>query len=388
MTDPGHRSQWQTTVAWRELLDGIGELEQEFLNGPRGVGADEQAVAEGYRFLATATGIAFDHYLFPERTNPTFVDINTPTRRDRAWGGDNTDAYYCFAPIDPDRCYRLWGSRGDSVYYSVTVYNEPTPGAWSDRIVAIVRDTDIVLDADGNFEFVIGPTRPSGYLGMFVAAGGDASVVFTRDYQLDPVTGRRATWNIEPLEPPDPISHTDIDTAERLRTALRWMRVMFAIVPMGVGVRADDPTTLGHNSPQLANEFAEPYQVPDANFGWSARDACYGFGSFIIEPDEALVVTHTPPTCRFWNLTVWNQFMAGHSILDERTSINHAMAQPNSDGTVTIVIATTLLDHPNAVSTVNHRAGVAAFRWFLPDAIPARPTVALVKIADAPTTLT
>lgn len=59
-----------------------------------------------------------------------------------------------------------------------------------------------------------------------------------------------------------------------------------------------------------ANEFAEPYQVPDANFGWSARDACYSYGSFVLDDDEALVVTHRPPRCRFWNLVVWNQFIA------------------------------------------------------------------------------
>ena len=50
--------------------------------------------------------------------------------------------------------------------------------------------------------------------------------------------------------------------------------------------------------------------MPDANFGWSARDACYAYGSFDLADDEALVITHRPPNCRFWNLVVWNQFMA------------------------------------------------------------------------------
>ena len=72
----------------------------------------------------------------------------------------------------------------------------------------------------------------------------------------------------------------------------------------------EDAHTLGHEISQAANEFADPYQVPDANFGWSARDACCAYGSFVLEGDEALVITHRPPPCRFWNLVVWNQFMA------------------------------------------------------------------------------
>jgi hypothetical protein len=160
---------------------------------------------------------------------------------------------------------------------------------------------------------------------------------------------------------------------------------MFAILPLAVAPRADDETTLGHNSPQVANDFAEPYQVPDVSYGWSARDACYSFGSFRLEPDEALVVTHRPPACRFWNLTVWNPYMAGVPAPDARTSVNHGTAAPNADGTVTVVIARDQLDHPNAISTAALADGALAFRWFLPDAVPARPTVALVKTTEAPT---
>ena len=115
---------------------------------------------------------------------------------------------------------------------------------------------------------------------------------------------------------------------------------MFAIVPLTVGVRSDDDRLeLGHEIAHVANTFAEPYQVPDFNFGWSATDACYSFGSYDLAPDEALVVTHRPPTCRFWNLIVWNQFMAGAQRRRRATSVNHGTAVPNADGTVTVVIA-------------------------------------------------
>jgi hypothetical protein len=373
---------WDTTRAWRELLAGLGELDRQFLEGPRAV-TDEQAVAEGYRMLTVGLGVALDVYLYADASRPVFVDVNTPFRRDRAWGGDNTDAYYSLAPLDPGRRYRVGGQRGDSAYFSLTVYNEPAPGQWSNRIVGIVNDTDLDIDGEGRFSFLMGPSRPPGHTGPFIELGEDTHVAFTRDYQLDPAVGRRVTWEIEALDPPDPLGRTDAVTAAGLRAALEWVQTLFMTVPLSVAPR-QAVESLGHNSPQLANEFADPYQVPDANFGWSARDACYAFASYRIRPDEALVVTHRPPDCRFWNLVVWNPFLATEVLTDGRTSINIGAAVPNADGTVTAVIARDELVHPNAVSTAGHAQGALAFRWFLADTVPDRPTIEVVKATDAP----
>ena len=154
-------SEHESTAAWRELLDTLSGLDRSFLDGERAV-ADDRQIADGYRMLATTLGVAFDTYLFGEPSRPMFVEVNTPFRRDRRWGGDNTDAYYYICPVDPGRRYRISGNRGDSVYFSLTAYNEPSPGAWSDRIVAIVRDDDLDIDAAGNFAFELGPTPGRG----------------------------------------------------------------------------------------------------------------------------------------------------------------------------------------------------------------------------------
>ncbi|WP_183094628.1 DUF1214 domain-containing protein [Nocardioides stalactiti] len=360
--------------AFRELLDTLRDLDKSFTEGDRAV-TDDRTLADGYRQVLTTLGVALDTYLFAEPSRPQFVDTNTPFRRDRRWGGDNTDCYYALCTIDPSRRYRISGNRGDSVYFSVTAYNEPSPGAWSDKVVALVRDSDLEYDADGRFTFDLGPL-PEGV------------VLLTRDYQADPLTGRRIVWEIESLDEPDPVAHGSVETAAALRSSAAWLRTMFAIIPLTVGVRSDDGHTIGHEITQVANDCGEPYQVADANFGWSARDAAYSFGSFVLEDDEALVITHRPPACRFWNFVVWNQFMATHPATDDRCSVNGTQAVPNSDGTVTVVLAKRRLDHPNAVSTVDYPRGNVAFRWFLPDAVPVKPEVRLVKVADAPTATT
>jgi hypothetical protein len=72
-------------------------------------------------------------------------------------------------------------------------------------------------------------------------------------------------------------------------------------------------------------------------------------------------------------------------LTDARTSINNGAAVPNADGTVTAVIARHDLAHPNSVSTAGHAQGALAFRWFLADTVPDRPTIEVVNAVDAPT---
>jgi len=377
------------TTAWHELLDGLRTIDAGFLDGPRAVGGPRGA-ADGYRMALTALGVALDTYLFADPSRPLFVDVASPVGRDRRWGGDNTDSWYSFTPIDPGRTYRIRGQRGDSTYFCLTIYNEPGPGEWSNRIVANVNDTDLDVDADGRFSFVMGPSAPVGHEGLFVPLDDDAAIAFTRDYQVDPRHGRRVTWEIEALDPPDlleppePTGRSDEATAVALRATLRWIRTLFDVVPIELAPK-DLHATRGHNTPVVVNEFAEPYQVVGASYGWSALDAVYGLATFAIEPGQAMVVTHRPPECRFWNLVVWNAFMATESLLDDRTSINLGAAVPNADGTVTIVISHDRLAHPNAVSTAGRDDGALAFRWFLTDSVPARPTVEVVDADGAPT---
>jgi hypothetical protein len=362
----------ESTVAWNELLDTLRDLPSAFLEGDRAV-QDDRHLADGYRQLATTLGVAFDTYLFPEPSRPFFVELNNPFRRDRRWGGDNTDAFYRLAVVSPDRRYRISGNRGDAIYFAITGYNEPSPGAWSDRVVLHLHDSDMDVDADGSFSFEIGPVP-------------DLAAIVTRDYQLDAESGRPVEWRIEALEPPDPIRHGDAETAAGLRASAAWLRTMFMIIPLTIGARAEEQQTEGHEIANAANTMGPPYQIPDNNFGWSARDACYSFGSYDLAEDEALVITHRPPDVRFWSFCVWNQYMANHSAGDGKTSVNIASAVPNSDGSFTVVISHGPSAHPNALSTMGYPRGNLAFRWFLPDHVPEPPTVELMKLADAPTT--
>lgn len=362
-----------STRAWRDLMQTLAGLDEAFLTGDRAV-ADDRNLADGYRQLATLLGLAFDTYLFCDPSRPQFVTINTPFNRNRRWGGDNTDAYYSICAVDPERRYRVSGSGGNPAYFSLTAYNEPTPGSWSDQIVAHVNDDDLDIAADGSFSLEWGPLP-------------GAAILMTRDYLADPITDRPVTWQIECLDDAPPVRHGDAETAERIRAVGSWLQTMFAIIPLAVGrTHEDERLSLGHEVADRANTLGTPYQIKDVNFGWSARDACYSIGSFDLAEDEALVITHRPPDCRFWNLVVWNQMMATHPITDARSSVNGFSAAPNADGSVTVVVARAQLAHPNAVTTSDYPRGNLAFRWFVAEETPEVPQVEVVKVSAVPVT--
>ena len=209
----------------------------------------------------------------------------------------------------------------------MTAYNEPSPGAWSDKIVAIVRDDDLDIDADGNFSFDFGPTP-------------DAAVLMTRDYQADPQTGRPVNWHIEALDEPDPFRHGDAETATALRSSAAWLRTMFAILPLAVGVRSrgraharprnfrrpqtNSPIRTRCRTPTSAGRRATPAMPTAVSCSRTTRRSSSRTGR---------------PSCRFWNLVVWNQFMATPGVADARSSINGHSAVPNADGSVTVVIS-------------------------------------------------
>lgn len=361
----------ESAEAWRELLAAFADFDLNFRTGDKAV-RGETAVAEGYQNLATILGVALDMNLFADPVAPRFIDNLTPFRPDRRWGGDNTDCYYSYAVVDPHRTYRVSGTPNDSAMYSVTVYNEPEPGAWPNKTVGLLYDTDMPLGSDGRFGCVLGPARPDGYDGPFIELTPDARGVLTRDYHRFPAQERRVDWEIEVLDhagrPVRP-AKTDADIARSLRAALRFARDVYALTPLILAGQ---------------NFLAPPYRAGDATHGYSMQDACYCLGGFNLEPGQALVITVRHPRSRFWNFTLWNQYMAALDIEYGRGGLNIGTAVPNSDGTVTIVVAREQLEHPNALSTKGHPEGLMSFRWFHADELPEHPVLEVVPVAEVP----
>lgn len=347
----------ELSAAFHDLLDELRAVEAKVLEAQ----LPEQDTLDGYRLAFSLLRVALDAYVWGDRDNPTLVDIIGPYLK---WGGDNSDAYYQLAPLDPARTYRVTGNRGDAVYLSMTVYGGPGGGQYSNRIVGTMNDRTLTFDDDGNFEFFLSPEPQQG---LTLTLDEDAEFALTRDYLANPQTDRRPVWRIEAVEPPNRRHDSAEDLTRRLTAAKVWLREQVSFLPTKI---------------EPPNEILEPFPVPQHAYGWSAADAAYAMGAYELQPGQALVVTGTSPECVFWNLCLWNPFLHTYDYTYERVTINGAHVTYEPDGSWEIVVSDEDPGHPNWVSTAGRAKGLIWLRWFLPGETPARPTCRVIDIAD------
>ena len=338
----------ETEPAFTELLEDVGATHARMVEQ---LADDPDTLLEAHKWVLSILQVAADVNLWADTGRPRFVEIVGPYKK---WGGDNSDAFYCYAPIDPDP--DLPGhprTPGDAVYMSLTVYGGPDDGRYSDphrghrQQPGGDRATPTAPSTSCSRR-----TSPSEPGVAWIRLEPDAVAAITRDYLEDPVHGRRATWHIEADDPPETFRQDDADLARRLRAMTTWVREQASIVPIPLGT---------------PNAIDPPYPVPTTTFGWAAGDAAYAMGAFELADDEALVIRGRSPECVFWNMCLWNRLLHTYNYDYERVTINGAQVQYEPDGSWIIVVSAQRPAHPNWVSTAGPPSGRIWFRWFLPD---------------------
>ncbi|RRR47848.1 DUF1214 domain-containing protein [Mycolicibacter terrae] len=348
----------ELSQAFGSLLDEVRAVEQRLLNADPPL--EEADVLDGYRWALSLLRVASEAYIWGDADKPILVDVIGPYLK---WGGDNSDAFYQLAPVDPSRSYRVTGNRGDAVYLSMTVYGGPDDGRYSDRIIDTINDRDLAPDADGNFEFIISAQEQQR---NWLKLEPDAVFILTRDYLTDPGTDRRVQWRIEALDDTPRRLDSRADLSRRMRAARTWIREQAAMAPVRLP----------------ANELQVPYPVPSRTVGWAAGDAAYAMGAYELQPGQALIIEGTSPECVFWNLCLWNPFLHTYDYTRERVTINGAHVTYEPDGSWRIVVSDTDPGHPNWVSTAGRSKGLIWLRWFLPEVTPDPLRCRVVDIAE------
>ncbi len=363
--DPSRRPEPASAAAYRELLVVVEAADGSFYEGDRAID-DPATLLEGYLFLPTVLQVAMTAFVHADPLRPVLATIAGPDVPTMRWGGDNSDSRYRHCPIDPSRTYRIRATVGDAVYTSVTVYAGPDDGRWSDRIVGIVNTRDLRPDAAGGWELLVGPDVEPG---RGIRTDPGATDIVTRDYVNDPQGDRPTEWSIELLgDPPGPPRLDDADLANRFRRAANFVRDLTSIVPLSLA--------------EHRNVMHEPYPVPEMTYGWAAGDAAYALGGFDLDDDEALVIEGRSPACAFWNVCLWNPFLAGFDYRYEQVTLNGSQARVEPDGAWRLVVTAADAEVPNRLSTAGHRSGVIWFRWFLPAETPGPLTTRVVPVSE------
>ena len=301
--------------------------------------------------------------IWADTARPRFTEIVGPYKK---WGGDNSDAFYLFSPVDPERTYRIVFHPGDAVYMSLTVYGGPNDGRYSTRIVGSVNSQDAPHRADGSIEIVLSRGRAVGSGRGLDPPGARRRRRHHPGLSRGPGDGPAGHVAYRSRDPPETFRQDDADLARRIRAATTWVREQASIVPIPLGT---------------PNAIDPPYPVPTTTFGWAAGDAAYAMGAYELADDEAMVIRGRSPECVFWNMCLWNPFLHTYNYDYERVTINGAQVQYEQDGSWIIVVSPQRPAHPNWVSTAGHRKGRIWFRWFLPAETPEQPQVEVLPVA-------
>ena len=361
----------QARAAFDELLATLRQAADDWV--VPGPGMSDDDVAEGFRNLThiLQSGL-FAHQEFdPDR--PVFLRIVSPTR---SFTGDNSDAVYFETPVAAGREYLVRGNLAGAVYTSFTMEAGAADGAYATHNTGVLNDTQIDIDADGNYEIRLGGP-PAERNWMAIAPQGGR--ITTRHYFEWPTSASASQTLHVPLS---------IEVVDRLAPPPRWgdERVAAAIRRVTTHVRGKTvdqpprPTTPIPFVSTVPNVFPTPIVPGDMAF--AAVDAAYSMAPYLIGPDEALVITGRWPECRFANVCLWNRWSQMYDYVNRQVSLNRVTTIPEADGSFRIVLAHTDPGVPNWIDTEGRPLGTVFFRFFLPEGDVVTPEATVVKVAD------
>ncbi len=349
----------ESRVAFDELLETLREVAGRYA-GDEWMISTPDDVAGALRAVLHGLGTGLETQFEDDPRRPVFREIVTPWRK---MLGDNPDARYHDAVVDPGGIYRVRGNTGGAVYVSFTVEAGIADGRMPARTAGVLNDADFGVAADGSFELTIGgPSRPRDWLGL----PSDATRITVRHY-----------WEQEqpPALPPAPSLALSIDLVEgdvadqspvptdgsvaasirRIATFVR-SRVMEATPPPG---SAAPPAFVS----QMPNRFVPP--VPPGDHALAAADASYSLAPYLLGPDEALVMRVRWPDCRYGGVALWNRHLQTFDYLRGRVGLNRVQTVADADGSTTIVIAHRNPGVPNWLSTEGRPFGLVFWRFLL-----------------------
>lgn len=346
--------------AYQELLALLRELDERFLGPDFGNTAPED-ISDGRQFFLHALHGALNSQLDADPTQPRLHRILSPSIKIL---GDNPDAIYFGAHLRPDLRYRVRGNLAAATFTSFSQEIGVEDGGYSRGTVNVIRDVELPVDADGNYEFILSREREPG---AWFPLHPQAALLNTRHFferetsaASDPTL--HVPLSIECLDKvAQPVPRADdAAVAARIRSISTYLRgLTFDVPPVPMGPQ---PAWVS----MVPNRFNPPEQ-PATETGWANMDASYAMAPYELQPGEALLVTGRFPVCRFANVVLFNRFLQTFDYTHRRVSLNRRQMVLRSDGSFRIVLADRDPGVPNWLDVAGYPKGRMFWRFLLPE---------------------
>jgi len=314
---------------------------------------NDLARAKGLRLLARNISLGLQFKLDNIDTQtPELLHYFDPIRKQ---GGDNTDALYVGANINGQNTYRIYGNRGQSRFFAITVLEDGnTP--WGGGVVGNLIDDQIEMDADGNFELIVSPHE---HPGNWIKSTPDTWRVTFRQFFADWENEEPMMARIDCLDGDghDPILTVE-QVGDRLRDTAKWVKVSTHYWANMIDKWARQPNTFLSYRQLDDNEIdATPGGEPLITY-WE------------LPKDEALVIRFTPPDCDYWAVEFGNYWWETMDYRYRMSSTNCHMATLEENDELLLVITHEDLGYANWLDPSGHSEGYVTVRYLGADHYP------------------
>jgi len=321
--------------------------------------------AEGLRYLSRLTRTALN--MLVDSSDPDFPRIFLLTDDAIKIGADNPDNIYQQIVVRGNRDYRITGTRGTVPYFSIGSKANRYAIDGTMASTGEIELADMATDADGRFE-IIASKQPQP--GNWLPLADDTSLIIIRQTFNDKKTETPADVRIERIS--DGPAVPDILTPEKITAQLNgaaaWVR--------GTVNTFADWSEWFQAEPNRIYEGKEQSVYQRAG---GDPKIWYGHIYYDLAPDEALVITATPPKCRMWNFQIDNWWMESMDHVNRKVWVNGSQARYEPDGSVILVCADRDPGYGNWIDLSGHRVGTGLWRWIEAEAHPV-PTCKVVKL--------
>lgn len=365
--------QTQSREAFAEFVALLNEVDQRWASEEWNLGSAED-VAGAHRAIMHTLEAGLVGWFESDARNPDFRRIVTPSRK---LTGDNADAWYFDAPVDAAHEYVVQGNMSGAIYFAVTVEEGCADGTMADRLGAVINNTEMEVDSNGNFTLYLGgPARERNWIPL----GPDANRITTRHYfetaqcaAADPTA--HPELSIKCLNPGEIPPAGDAEIAAGIRRVCGFVRSRTLGMPAG---------SIAENPPAFVSTVPNQFPAPclPGDLGLAAADAHYAMAPYLLGPDEALVISGRWPDCLFANVCLWNRFMQIYDYTTRQVSLNRVQTQLEDDGSFKMILSHTDPGLPNWLDTEGRAFGIIYWRFFLVDGEVETPHAEVVKLAD------
>ena len=345
--------------AWREFTQRLETAGVEVLKAYPQPGTLDRA--EGLRYLLQQLSSSIQIKLIEQPEQMSLFRVGATTIN--KWGLDGADAKYQGATIRGGESYRLYGQLGTARIFAMQLTRmEGTYAAF-----AALTGDQLQADAEGNFEVLISPDKPTDWTGVWLELDSQADSILIREYFGDWANEQPGSYHLEQLGMPK--GYDPITTSQAIALLSAAAEKFSTRAPQWQG-RVD----------QARKHMVNKVYVKKAD-GQGLDSNAYGSGWFKVGMDQALIIEMEAPEALLWSVQLGNIWWESLDYINRTASYNDSQAIADSDGQYRFVISHQDPGVPNWLDPSGHTEGAILFRMQKAKDI-VNPALKLVPLAD------